>query len=231
MKLKWKTFIPSTILLLFVFLFLIKQKSDISIGGRENGVLVSLPILVKLMALKEREECFKVWINEIIARSVHDPEEKIDRIFDFLCRFEGFKNEKFPVGGNVEQHEYYTLIKQYSANSSDLIRVFCVLVSVAGYQAIPFKGEADGRVIVRIPSSDEWLYYDLKNRTSKDKVEGIHLGEDVKKEMRAMDCFLRKKGHTRGDKNLLNRRIVIELLKSSPYVTAVDDNKLIFGGR
>ncbi|GEM_PF-6288048 len=229
MKLRWKVFVllalPSIILSAVICGLLIwQQDSEMDIGGKNNQI--PLPVLVKIMALKEREVYFKWWIDKVVAPDISDPEEKIGKIFEFLCRFEGFKNEKFPVGGNVEQHEYYTLIKQYSANPSDLVRVFCVMVTIAGYQAVPFVGEENGKVIVRIPSSDKWFCYDLKNKTSKDKVQ---LEEEVKEKIRKMSSFFARNGHTRGEKNLFGRRIMIELMRS-PYVRAVDNHDLIWRG-
>ena len=50
-----------------VCLFLVKDNSKICLGEQQEPKQVSLPVLVKLTALYEREEYFKVWVNEIIA--------------------------------------------------------------------------------------------------------------------------------------------------------------------
>ena len=91
--------------------------------------------------------------------------------------------------GNVEQHEYYTLIKQYGS-VSEKVRTFCLLVTAAGYQAVPFRSEADGRVIVRIPATDTWLKYDVKNKKAGKEVEGIELSDEVKNGIRAVDTWI-----------------------------------------
>ena len=225
---------PWVLILFFAFGFLVQEHGKIQIGRK--ACYVSLPVFIKLAALKEREEYFKVWVEEIIAPGVRKPEEKIDKIFNLLIRFEGVPQSVQAVGiGDIEQHEYYTLIKQYIGKGSDPVRVFCLLVTASGYQAIPFQSEDDGRVVVRIPTQDKWLYYDLRNKVTGSEVGGIELSEEVKQDIRSMDTWLKKtinRKFTRGDMNLLSRRFLFELQKKLPflrpvYIRAVSNKELV----
>lgn len=212
---------------------LIQDQGEMVIGRTIYDV--DLPIFVKFAALKERQEYFNVWINNVITKGILDPEERIDKIFEFLIRFPEMPDNITNAGLlNIEQHEYYTLIKQYSGNPSDIERVFCLLVTIAGYQAIPFEGEADGRVIVRIPESDKWKHYDLRNKVLNGDVKGIALTEKVKDEVRSIDTYLGKLWngkYTRGDKNVPSRRIAYELRKKilgAKYISAMNNERLIW---
>lgn len=215
----------------FLALVLIKEQGKLAIG--EKSYDVDLPILVKFAAIKERHEYFTMWIDDVITRGVHDPEERIDKIFEILVRFPGMPENITNAGlSNIEQHEYYTLIKQYSGNPSDIERLFCLLVTIAGYQAIPFEGEADGRVVVRIPKSDKWKYYDLRNKVSNGDVKGIALTEKVKNEVRSIDTYWGKlwnRKYTRGDKNIPSRRIAYEVTKilGAKYIRAMNNERLL----
>ncbi len=225
------------LVLVLIFAFVLKKhRGELAIGG--NSYVVELPFLVKFAALIERQQFFKVWIENVIAPGVDDPEERIDRIFEHLVRFpelsEDFKNKR-PLP-NIEQHEYYTLIKQYTDNPSDIERVFCVLVTIAGYQAIPFEKEDDGRIVVRIPNSDpkseKWKFYDFSNKVSNGEVKGIALSEKVKKEVRLIETYWGKLWngkYTRGDKNIPSRRIAYEIAKyfRAKYISAMNNERLL----
>jgi hypothetical protein len=212
-------------------LFLYSDHSTIYIDGKLYSF--DLPVAIKLIALQERERYFNVWIDEIIAPGVQAPEEKVNKIFEWIASFKE-RPEDFR---SIEQHEYYILINQYGS-TNHLVRVFCLLVTVAGYQAIPFKSEADGRVIVRIPGADEkWLRYDLKNKTSGKEVRDIELSDEVKRDIRAIDTVIKKfwqRRYTRGDKNVLVNRIFFEILKklkrlglSPEYIAALKNNEML----
>lgn len=225
----WKYKTLCFIVLLIYLLFLRPHHSRISIDGTPYNFQLS--VATKLMALREREKYFSVWIDQIIAPDIQAPEEKLKKIFDWI------DNLKEPPKGfsNIEQHEYYILINQYGC-TNHRVRVFCVLVTVAGYQAIPFQNEADGRVIVRIPGTDEkWLECDLKNKIPPGKeIRGIELSKKVREDIRAIDTVFKKfweRKYTRGDQNILVNRIVFEVLKlfglSPKYIDALNNNTLL----
>jgi len=229
----WISCFLVTVLLALV---LINIKGNLVIG--EKSYVVKLPILVKFVALIERQQYFKVWIEDVIAPGVDDPEEKIDRIFEHLVRFPGLSEDfkKTRPLPNIEQHEYYTLIKQYTDNPSDIERVFCLLVTIAGYQAIPFKGEDDGRIVVRIPNSDpkseKWKFYDFRNKVSNGEVKGIALTENVKGEVRSIETYwgkLLKGKYTRGDKNVPSRRLAYEVTRilGARFINAMNNERLL----
>jgi len=147
-----------------------------------------LPLLVKLAALRERQVYLQAWLNQRIAPGIQDPQKKTDALFAHISGLENVP-KSISDKGNVEQHEYYTLIKQYGS-VSEKVRTFCLLVTAAGYQAVPFRSEADGRVIVRIPATDTWLKYDVKNKKAGKEVEGIELSDEVKNGIRAVDTWI-----------------------------------------
>jgi len=211
---------------------LITSKGELAIG--EKSYVVELPFLVKFVALIERQQYFKVWIEDVIAPGVDDPEERIDRIFRHLVRFPKLSDkvkQKRPLP-NIEQHEYHTLIKQYTDNPSDIERVFCLLVTIAGYQAIPFEKENDGRVVVRIPKSDKWKYYHLRKKVPNEKVKGIALTKKVKNEMRSIETYWGKLWngkYTRGDMNVPSRRLAYEVTRilGAEFISAMNNERLL----
>lgn len=240
-------FIAKALLLIIIclafnllLLFVPTTSGTVSVGSKLLNY--ELSYLVKFAALLERQVYFLTWLDQVIASGIEDPEEKIDKIFEWMSKIEEVPASIMDKFGNVEQHEYYTLIKRYG-NTSEKVRTFCLLVTVAGYQAVPFQGEEDGRVIVRIPASDTWLEYDLENKRSKEDVVGIKLSEKVKKTITAFDSWPKKIYHpkyTRGDLNILPYRIlflfqkvvhriltyVVEL-RAVTYIAAVTNDKII----
>jgi hypothetical protein len=227
-KFIWKYILPSCFIVTIIpiiILFLIQGRSEITID--DQPYYPKLPIGIKLIALHERKLYFDAWLDKIIAPNIKAPEKKVDKVFEWVAGFKelnGFRN--------IEQHEYYTLINQYG-HTNHLVRVFCLLVTVAGYQAIPFVGENDGRVIVRIPGTDEkWLKYDLGKKTSGKEVMGIKLSDELKQNIRSIDTTFKKlwnRKYTRGDKNLLLTRIFFEICKWLPTKEdiAVDNEKFL----
>lgn len=229
-KFIWKYILPFCFVVTII-LFLIPGRSEINIDGR--SYYFNLPIAIKLIALQERKIYFDAWLDKIIAPNIKAPEKKVDKIFEWVA---GFKERK--DSHNIEQHEYYTLINQYG-DTHQLVRVFCLLVTVAGYQAFPFLGEDDGRVIVRIPGTDEkWLKYNLGKKTSGKKLTDIKLSDKLKRNIRSIDTTFKKlcnKKYTRGDKNLLLTRIFFEIFNWLPIkdtkdnieIKAIDNDKYI----
>lgn len=228
----WRRFEILCVIFTIIALFLLLKpdSGNIAVAGKPS-LEYRLPLLVKLAALRERQIYFKAWIN----KGINLPEDKIDEIFNYICNLEEIpetlKNK------NVEQHEYYTLIKQYG-NISEKVRTFCLLTTVAGYQAMPFLNEADGRIVVRIPSLDKWLKYNIKNKKKGDEVEGIQLSDKVKNDIRVISGFKKvwKKEYTRGDINILFYRFTYEIdsflakfkIFGSPYyIDAVSNDSLI----
>jgi len=211
-------------------LVVFSDEGEIALGKRKEPIKHQLSLLVKLAALRERQVYLQAWLNQRIAPGIQDPEKKIDALFAHISAL-----EKVPKGindrGNVEQHEYYTLIKQYGS-VSEKVRTFCLLVTVAGYQAVPFQSEADGRVVVRIPATDTWLNYDVKNKKTGKEVEGIELSDEVKNGIRAIGTWIEKvlrRQYTRGDRNILGYRISFEverLLFGAACISAVTNEKI-----
>lgn len=190
----------------------VTREGKIAVGGQ--SFKYPLSALVQLAALRERQVYFQTWLDQIIGPGIQDPEEKINLVFRYVSEL-----DDVPKGvgkkANVEQHEYYTLVKQYGT-TSEKIRTFCLLLTVAGYQAVPFQSEADGRVIVRIPATDTWLKYDLKNGRAKKEVEGAELSDEVKYGIRATDNGFKKlwhKKYTRGDLSIVTYRALFEAQK------------------
>lgn len=223
-----------------MLLFVPTTSGTVAVGNKL--LKYELAYLVKLAALRERQVYFQAWLDQIIASGLQDPEEKIDKIFEWVSGITAVPASLMDNFGNVEHHEYYTLIKRYGL-TSEKVRTFCLLVTIAGYQAVPFQGEADGRVIVRIPVSDTWLVYDLKNRRLREDVVGVHLSDRVKKAIRAFDSWSKKiyrREYTRGDLNIpanrilyLVQKVILRIVtyvvpfRGVTHVMAVNKDKLI----
>jgi len=138
-----------------VFLF---SNGEDKIAVDKKVYVIKLPVLVKFAALVEREHYYKCWLEKIIAPGVNDPKEKIKKVFEYV---QNLKPQEIitQVGmPNVEQHDYYTLIKQYGT-PSEKSRVFCNLMAVAGFKASETI-EWSGLVIVKAPGG--FLYFDFK---------------------------------------------------------------------
>jgi hypothetical protein len=211
-------------------LVLLSDEGEIALGKGKKPVKYQLSLLVKLAALRERQVYLRAWLDQRIAPGLQDPKEKIDALFAHISALENVP-KSIKDKGNVEQHEYYTLIKQYGS-ISEKVRTFCLLVTVAGYQAIPFRSEADGRVIVRIPATDTWLQYDVKNKKARKDVAGIELSDEVKNGIRAIDTWIEKvlrRRYTRGDRNILGYRISFEAERKvfgAACISAVTNEKI-----
>ena len=232
--------IITCLVLILMLLYVPTTSGTVAVGSKR--VKYELSYLVKIAALRERQVYFQAWLDQIIASGIQDPEEKINKIFDWVSGITAVPASLMDNFGNVEQHEYYTLIKRYGL-TSEKVRTFCLLVTVAGYQAVPFQGEPDGRVIVRIPVSDTWLEYDLKNQRLKEDVVGVHLSDKVKKAITAFDSWSKKiyrREYTRGDLNIPTNRILylfqkvilrivtyVVAFRGVTYVVAVNNDKLI----
>ncbi len=219
-----KTFLSivgAVILIVTLILFLLSSAGEIAVGRK--SVAFDLSYLVKLAALRERQVYFLTWYDKIIAPDVSDPQVKLNRIFRWIAEFSDVPQAV--EAHNVEQHEYYTLIKQYG-NVSEKVRVFCLILTIAGYQAIPFNGEADGRVIVRIPSveksgASKWFKYNFKTKRVGDQVRGINLSENVQNYLESVDTLAEKllrPAYTRGEKNIPSHRVLCKLQLILPFV-------------
>lgn len=139
--------------------------------------------LTKFAALVERETYYKTWIDKIIAPGITDDKEKIEKIFEWVRAFPALKDVQEKFRGefnfiNTEQHEYYTLIKQYG-DLNDKGRVFCNLMVIAGYPASQIYKDGLGKVIIRI-GPRKFLYFDLADgERNPDKI--FKSDEDRKK--------------------------------------------------
>lgn len=215
--------IAGSLLLLLAAMLLPLSKDRISVGNAQFSSPLSW--LVKLTSLRARQIYFLTWYREIVAPTVEDPEAKIDATFRWIAEFDDVPTRLKDPNRNVEQHEYYTLIKQYGT-TSEKVRTFCVLLTIAGHQAVPFDGEADGRVVVRVAGAEKWLAYDLRNKRAKTAVHGIALSREVKdhlKDVRGLFGKLRRGEYTRGEMNVLAYRVLFEIQKLLGGVTLIDN--------
>jgi len=194
----------SIVVLECVFLF---TSGESKVAIDKKVYIVKLPVLVKFVALVEREYYYKAWLNNIIAPGINDPKEKIKKVFEYVQNLKS-QDVITQLGmPNVEQHDYYALIKQYGT-PSEKSRVFCNLMVVAGYQASETI-EWSGLVIVKAPG--EFLYFDFKkaggplnkqeiseriNKKDKELCESElgkrYLWGDLNIPMRAFTFYLRK---------------------------------------
>jgi len=203
--------VASIILLLLYFP---TSTGEIAVGSKSGDYKLSF--LAKLAALRERQVYFQTWHDKIIAPDVSDPQVKVNKIFRWIADFPNVP-QKIKTR-NLEQHEYYTLIKQYGC-VSEKVRAFCILLTIAGYQAIPFNGENDGRVIVRNPSAKQngaskWFKYHFKTKKMGDDVQGINLSKKVQEYLESVDTFLKTAwymAYTRGEKNIPSYRVLCKI--------------------
>jgi len=184
-------------------LFLILKKDEENISVDNDSYKVNLPLLIKFAALIEREESYRTWVDEIMSKGITDDEDRINKIFDWINNFPDLSQvqalyKNFPkeyVFKNINQHEYYVLIKQYGP-LYERIENFCNLITVAGYQASKIYGGGTGKVIVRIPNTnpekEKFLYFDLE--TGGKNPVGISDSdkEESKRELRRLDNFAKK---------------------------------------
>jgi len=160
-----KILIASFFILFVLFLIFKKDEGNIAVvtKAKNYNVKVKLPYLIKFAALREREEYYKTWIDKIIAPDVNNDEERIGLIFNWINELPS--EEIIDKIGNVNQHEYYLLIKQYGY-TYEKVGVFCNLMAVAGYPASSIYGFEEGKVIVRIPKPEKFLYFNFITGTT-----------------------------------------------------------------
>lgn len=170
MIIKKVSIILITFFIIVLMLFILKDEGTITLAtkAKNYNVKVKLPYLIKFAALIEREEYYKVWIDKIIAPGVNNDEERIKLIFNWVNELPS--EEIIDKIGNVNQHEYYLLIKQYGY-TYEKVGLFCNLMAVAGYPASSIYGFEEGKVIVRIPKPEKFLYFNfITGKTNPEEI-------------------------------------------------------------
>jgi len=160
MKINKSSVILTVFLLIFFILSIFKDEGGIVVVTTDKiyRAKVELPYLIKFAAIIEREGYYRTWVNEIIAPKANNDEERIEHIFNWI---KGLPSEEIINKlGDVNQHEYYVLVKQYG-HIYEKLGVFCNLMAIAGYPASSIYGHEQGKVIVRIPKPEKFLYFDF----------------------------------------------------------------------
>ena len=163
---RWAKWLLSSLLIISLFivfpLYFLRDKGEISIVNKDREEIHSaetnLPYLIKFAAVIERQHYYKTWVNQIIDPEYTNDEDRINKIFEWV---NSIKTQPVVELGNVDQHRYYTLIKQYG-ELSEKLEVFCNLMASVGYQASKIYESNQGEVIVRIPEEEKFLYFDIK---------------------------------------------------------------------